>query len=187
MINAKRETGTGSAIYRSGWTQVTGRTCAVPVKSQPRRFTAGKGFLLRNAGQPQADLLGGGLAGKQPPQVDGQPPGGRRRKLSSLPARQGRPVHQLSDRRIVRLPSHQAPDQFHQGAPDRPVAAPVDRAFMALAVGQMHSRTQPGVAGHLPPVLEPVPIKDFPGEDDPGQRSDSPRQILRRLRLQFRP
>ena len=112
-----------------------GRTCAVPVKSQPRRLTAGKGGVLKSAGQAQTDFFGGGLVGKQAPQIDGQTPCSGSRQFSSLPAREGRPINELFDRGVVWLPSDQTPDQLDQGAPDSAVTAAVDGAFMALAVG----------------------------------------------------
>src|SRR5262249_13622790 len=57
----------------------------------------------------------------------------------------------------MRLPDHQSPDHLDQSPAHRRVPTAVDRAFFAPTITEMNPRTQPRVAGDLPPIAEALP------------------------------
>src|SRR2546422_769928 len=56
----------------------------------------------------------------------------------------------------------QPPQALDQYGPQSAVTVFVDRTLKTAAAGAVLAGTQPGVAGHLPPVLEAVPIGHLP-------------------------
>ncbi len=83
----------------------------------------------RNEGRVEAEFLRGGLVGGQPPQVDGQPPGGGDGELAVVPPGPGGRVQERLDRFVTGLPADQPPDQLHQRGAHGAIAATIDGAL----------------------------------------------------------
>jgi hypothetical protein len=64
----------------------------------------------------------------------------------------------FNHRPIFGLELHQPPHALHQHAPNPGIAVFVDRALKTALVRRVFPGTHPSVAGHLAPILKPVPV-----------------------------
>src|ERR1039458_9556865 len=97
-----------------------------------------RGSLDRRERRIEFELGGRTLAGGQPPQIDREPSGSGYRVLAALPGRE-RSLDQRADWRILRLPAHQAPDQFEERVPDGAIATAIDAPVSGFAAALTRS------------------------------------------------
>ena len=69
------------------------------------------------------------------------------------------------------MSAHQAPDQLKERVSNCAVAAPVDASVPGLRAALTYARTQAGISGNLPAILEAAPVKDLSREDNPDKRT----------------
>ncbi len=84
----------------------------------------------------------------------------------------------FSLRRILRLPANYPPRQFNPCRPQTRVAMLADASLAMGVPAGIYTGTHSSHARHLPPVLKPVPVADFPPQHFAGQLAK-----LHRLRL----
>ena len=109
----------------------------------------------------QTKFLSGSPTGGQAPQVDRQAPSCSHNEPSFASFTE-QSVAQLLDRRIIRLPTYQAPDHFDESVTHDGVPASVNAAFPSPTIAVVDTWAQSGITGYLPAVVKAPPTADFP-------------------------
>ena len=144
--------------------------CEPPVQGVKVKGSPGGGGL--RADHRPAQGRGLGPPGAPAPQVHGHLPRHRHdgfllRRLAGLGvAQHGPPARPQFG---VALPEHQPPGQLDQRRAQPHVAVLGDGQLMPAVPAGAHAPTRPGVAAHLPPVGEAVPLADCAFDHGVGQ------------------